>query len=119
MAVTAQEARNIGQCTIAVDDADGDLPADSHVTVTVTIDTHRHSLAIPRAEALHTEGTGRFVYCVVDGKLEKTAVKVGLSSLLKAEITSGLLPRTWWSHARRMAAISQSASRSPRSVKRH
>jgi HlyD family secretion protein len=92
MAVTAENARNIGQCTIAVDDADGDLPADSHVTVMVTIDTHRHVLVIPR-EALHTEGTGRFVYRVVDGKLEKTAVTVGLASLLEAEITGGLTPR--------------------------
>jgi hypothetical protein len=55
VAVTAEGPQNIGQCTIAVDDADGDLPADSHVTIMVTIDTHKHALAIPR-EALHTEG---------------------------------------------------------------
>jgi HlyD family secretion protein len=89
MAVTAQDARNIGQCTIAVDDADGDLPADSHVTVTVTIDTHPHALAIPR-EALHTHGESRFVYRVVDGRLRKTPVQVGLVNLLEAEIKSGL-----------------------------
>ena len=91
MAVTAQGPRDIGQCTIAVDDADGDLPADSHVTVTVTIDTHHHALAIPRA-ALHTEGTSRYVFRVVDDKLQKTPVRVGLASLLDAEITAGLRP---------------------------
>lgn len=91
MAVTAQGPRDIGQCTIAVDDADGDLPADSHVTVTVTIDTHHHALAIPRA-ALHTEGTNRYVFRVVDDKLQKTPVRVGLASLLDAEITAGLRP---------------------------
>lgn len=91
MAVTADGPRNIGQCTIAVDDADGDLPADSHVTVMVTIDTHPHALAIPR-EALHTDGSSRYVYRVVEGKLEKTPVKVGLANLINAEITAGLTP---------------------------
>jgi HlyD family secretion protein len=89
MAVTEAGPRDIGQCTIAVDDADGDLPADSHVTVTVTIDTHAHALTIPR-EALHTAGSDRFVYRVVDGKLEKTLVSVGLANLVDAEITGGL-----------------------------
>ncbi len=89
MAVTEAGPRDIGQCTISVDDADGDLPADSHVTVTVTIATHPHALTIPR-EALHTSETDRFVYRVVNGKLEKTPVRVGLASLLDAEITRGL-----------------------------
>ena len=89
MAVTEAGPRDVGQCTIAVDDADGDLPADSHVTVTVTIDTHLHALTIPRA-ALHTNESDRFVYRVVSGKLDKTPVQVGLVSLLDAEITRGL-----------------------------
>lgn len=92
MAVTAEGARDVGQCTIAVDDADGDLPADSHVTVVVTIATHPHALAIPR-EALHTDGPGRFVYRVVDDKLVKTPVDVGLADLFHAEIISGLTAR--------------------------
>ena len=89
MAVAENGPRNIGQGTIAVDDADGDLPADSHVTVTVTIETHRHALSIPR-EALHTEGAGRFVYRVVDERLQKTPVQVGMVDLLRAEIIRGL-----------------------------
>jgi len=92
MAVTEAGPRDIGQCTIAVDDADGDLPADSHVAVTVTIDTHPHALTIPR-EALHTAGSDRYVYRVVDGKLEKTPVRVGLANLVDAEITGGLSTR--------------------------
>jgi len=89
MAVTAAGDRNIGQCTIAVDDAGSDLPADSHVTVTVTIAIHPHALAIPR-EALHVDGSKRFVYRVVDGRAEATPVRVGLVNLFNAEITSGL-----------------------------
>lgn len=92
LAVTEAGPRDIGQCTIAVDDADGDLPADSHVTVNVTIATHPHALTIPR-EALHTHDQERFVYRVVDGKLERTPVQVGLANLFDAEVTRGLTSR--------------------------
>jgi HlyD family secretion protein len=92
MAVTAEGPRNVGQCAIAVDDADGDLPADSHVAVTVTIATRPHALAIPR-QALHTDGANRYVYRVVDGRLEKAPVQVGLADLFRAEILGGLTPK--------------------------
>lgn len=89
MAVTAAGPRSIGMCTISVEDATGDLPADSHVTVVVTTGVHSHVLTIPR-EALHFEGANRFVFRVVDGKLARTPVQVGLVNLFDAEITSGL-----------------------------
>lgn len=89
MAVTAAGPRSIGMCTISVEDATGDLPADSHVTVVVTTGVHPHVLSIPR-EALHFEGANRFVFRVVDGKLVRTPVRVGISNLFDAEITSGL-----------------------------
>jgi HlyD family secretion protein len=91
LAVTGTGARNVGECTMSVDDATGDLPADSHVTVVVTIAKHMHTLSIPR-EALHTEGSGRFVYKVIDGKLRKADVTVGLANVSRAEVTSGLTP---------------------------
>ncbi|HEX4576961.1 MAG TPA: efflux RND transporter periplasmic adaptor subunit, partial [Edaphobacter sp.] len=44
---------------------------------------------IPR-EALHTDG-GDFVYRVINGKLVRTPVQVGIATnLIRAEITSGL-----------------------------
>ncbi len=92
LAVTVTGPRSVGQCTIAVDDANGDLPADSHVTVVVTIGTRKHVLTIPR-EALRIDGQNRYVYRVVDGRIEATPVKVGLVDLFRAEITSGLKPQ--------------------------
>jgi HlyD family secretion protein len=81
--------RNVGECIIAVDDARGDLLPNTNVTVTVTTSQRFNVLSIPR-EALHTEGVSDFVYRVVDGKLVRTPVQVGVVNLTRVEITGGL-----------------------------
>jgi len=81
--------RNVGECIITVDDANGDLAPNSDVTVTVTTQQHPHVLSIPR-EALHTEGVKNFVYKVVRDKLVQTTVGVSVVNLTRVEITSGL-----------------------------
>lgn len=80
--------RNVGECLITVDDAQGDLLPNTNVTVTVTTSQRFNVLSVPR-EALHTEG-GYFVYRVVQGKLLRTPVGVGATNLTRVEITSGL-----------------------------
>lgn len=81
--------RNVGECIITVDDAHGDLLPNTNVIVTVTTAQRFNALSIPR-EALHTDG-GDFVYRVVNGKLVRTPVQVGVATnLIRAEITSGL-----------------------------
>jgi HlyD family secretion protein len=81
--------RNVGECIITVDDARGDLLPNTNVIVTVTTAERFNALSIPR-EALHTDG-GDFVYRVVNGKLVRTPVQVGVATnLIRAEITSGL-----------------------------
>jgi HlyD family secretion protein len=81
--------RNVGECTITVDDARGDLLPNTNVTVTVTTSQRFNVLSIPR-EALHTDG-GDYVYRVVNGKLVRTPVQIGPgTNLTRAEITSGL-----------------------------
>jgi HlyD family secretion protein len=80
--------RNVGECIITVDDARGDLLPNTNVIVTVTIAQRFNALSIPR-EALHTEG-GDFVYRIVNNKLVRTPVQVGLVNLIRAEITGGL-----------------------------
>jgi HlyD family secretion protein len=80
--------RNVGECIITVDDAHGDLLPNTNVTVTVTTSQRFNVLSVPR-EALHTEG-GDFVYRIVDGKLVRTPVQVGVVNLIRAEITKGL-----------------------------
>ena len=81
--------RNVGECIITVDDARGDLLPNTNVIVTVTTAQRFNALSIPR-EALHTEG-GDFVYRVVNNKLARTPVQVGVATNQnRAEITGGL-----------------------------
>jgi HlyD family secretion protein len=80
--------RYVGECIVTVDDARGDLLPNTNVVVTVTTAQRTNVLSIPR-EALHTEG-GDFVFRVVNNKLVRTPVQVGLVNLTRAEITGGL-----------------------------
>jgi HlyD family secretion protein len=81
--------RSVGEALISVDDAKGDLPPNSNVTVTVTTSARNNVLSVPR-EALHTEGISDFVYRIVNGHLERTPVRVGILSSTDVEILSGL-----------------------------
>ena len=81
--------RNVGECLISVDDAQGDLLPNTNVTVTVTVSQRFNVLSIPR-EALHTEGAVDFVYRVVNHHLQRTVVRVGALNLTRVEIVGGL-----------------------------
>jgi HlyD family secretion protein len=80
--------RNVGECIITVDDAKGDLLPNTNVIVTVTTSQRFNVLSVPR-EALHTD-SGEFVFRVINGKLVRTPVQVGVVNLTRVEITSGL-----------------------------
>ena len=81
--------RNVGECYIAVDDADGVLKPNANVTVYVTTAQDPHVLRIPR-EALRYDGAQAYVFRVVDNKLVRTPVKTGIINSNMAEITNGL-----------------------------
>jgi len=87
--------RNVGECFIDVDDADGVLQPNANVTVTVTTAQHLHVLSIPR-EALHEEGSQPYVFRIIHNKLVRTPVQLGspagpaIVNLTQAEITGGL-----------------------------
>ncbi|HSU19782.1 MAG TPA: efflux RND transporter periplasmic adaptor subunit [Acidobacteriaceae bacterium] len=81
--------RNVGECLISVDDADGALLPNTNVTVRVTTLQRPDVLSLPR-EALHTEGNSNFVFKIVNNKLVRTPVQLGVVSLTRVEITSGL-----------------------------
>jgi HlyD family secretion protein len=87
--ITYNGTRNVGECLISVDDANGDLLPNINVTVKVTTLNRSNVLSLPR-EALHTEGTSNFVFKIVDGHLQKTPVSVGVVNLTRVEITGGL-----------------------------
>jgi HlyD family secretion protein len=87
--ITNYGTRNVGECLIQVDDAEGDLIPNVNVTVYVTT-LHRDSvLTIPR-EALRTDGTNNFVFTIADGKLHRVAVTVNVVTQTQVEIGSGL-----------------------------
>ena len=81
--------RNVGECLIDVDDADGVLQPNANVTVKVTTAQHLHVLSVPR-EALHFEGTQPYVFRILHRKLVRTNVETGIINLTRVEITGGL-----------------------------
>ena len=82
--------RNVGECIINIDDANGDLLPNTNVTVTVTVSQRKHVLTVPR-EAVHSDNPQHsYVYRVNNGKLVQTPVTTGVINLVRAEITSGL-----------------------------
>jgi HlyD family secretion protein len=84
--------RNVGECLITVDDAEGDLLPNTNVTVTVTTAQHNNVLSVPR-EALHTQGAVNFVYRVINNRLVRTPVEIApnaVINLTRAEISGGL-----------------------------
>jgi HlyD family secretion protein len=89
LALTHSGERNVGQCTIDIDNPKADLPIGTNVAVVVTDAKHSHALTVPRL-ALHTEGAAHFVYRVSGGKLARTPVDIGIFNPMLAEITKGL-----------------------------
>ncbi len=82
--------RNVGECIINVDDANGELLPNTNVTVTVTTARKPHVLTIPR-EAVHTDPNQQsYVFRVVKGKLVRTPVVVGIYNQNSEEIICGL-----------------------------
>jgi HlyD family secretion protein len=81
--------RNVGECFISVDDPTSDLLPNTNVTVTVTTAQRLQVLSVPR-EAVHTDSAGSFVYRVINNKLVRTPVQVGIYNLTREEILSGL-----------------------------
>jgi HlyD family secretion protein len=87
--VVTYNTRNVGEVLVAIDDADGTLLPDTHVTVTVTTSSQPNLLTVPR-EAVHVENGKPYVYRIVDGALQRTNVTTGIFNLTDEAITSGL-----------------------------
>jgi HlyD family secretion protein len=81
--------RNVGECFIMVDDADGVLQPNANVTVYVTTAQDLHVLRIPR-ESLRFDGPQAYVFRVINDKLVRTNVRTKYVTNNWAEIVSGL-----------------------------
>jgi HlyD family secretion protein len=93
LALTRSGDLNVGQSTVAIDDAREDLPVNTNVTVTILVAKHNHALTIPR-QALHRDDNDphQYVFCLRSGRLVKTPVDIGLVTSFDAEITFGVRP---------------------------
>ena len=87
--IVTYNTRNVGEVLVAIDDADGGLLPDTHVTVTVTTSSQPNILVVPR-EVVHIENGKPYVFRIVDGSLERTPVTTGTINLTQEAITSGL-----------------------------
>jgi HlyD family secretion protein len=87
--IVSQTTRNVGEALVAIDDSGDGLLPDTHVSVTVTTSSEPNMLTVPR-EALHSENGKPYVYRVVNGSLERTAVTTGSINLTQVAVTSGL-----------------------------
>jgi HlyD family secretion protein len=87
--IVTYNTRNVGEVLVAIDDADGGLLPDTHVTVTVTTSSQPNLLVVPR-EAVHIENGKPYVFRVVDGSLDRTPVTTGAISLTQEAVTSGI-----------------------------
>lgn len=89
LTVSSMGTRIVGECVITISDADGTLLPNTNVSVTITTSASRRALTIPRA-ALHIEGSDKFVFRVVAGRLKRTSVQTGLVGLDQVQVNSGL-----------------------------
>lgn len=81
--------RNVGECFITVDDADGVLKPNANVTITVSTAQHLHVLSVPRV-ALHFDVGRPYVFRIIRNKLVRTPVEISIVNYNWAEITGGL-----------------------------
>ena len=86
--------RTVGEVLVAVDDADTGLLPDTNVTVTVTISSQAHALAMSR-EALHSENGAYYAFKIVDGQLQRTKVTIGAPNLTEVPVLTGLQAGDW------------------------
>ena len=89
--ITTYGTRNVGQVLCGVDNDDGRLLPNINVTVNVSIANKKDVVTVAR-EALHDDESGRFVYLIKDGHLERQPVEAGIANNTRIEITKGLEP---------------------------
>jgi HlyD family secretion protein len=83
--------RNVGECVIDVDDADGVLQPNANVIVKVTTAKRLHVLSVPHEAVRELNGPQPYVFRILHGKLVRTNVQTGIVNLNQVEIIGGLV----------------------------
>ena len=87
--VNQRGTRNVGEVTVEVPNLDLKLLPNTNVAVNIMTAKQENALTVSR-EAVRQEGGGRFVFRVVDDRLEQKPVHTGISNLTRVEIKEGL-----------------------------
>jgi HlyD family secretion protein len=82
-------SRNVGEITCRVNNSDLRLLPNINVSVNVITAKAQNVVVAPR-EAVHQEDGQRFVYQVVEGKLQRRNVQTAIANLTQIEIQQGL-----------------------------
>jgi HlyD family secretion protein len=89
--VVSLGARNVGEIRCRIANTDLKLLPNTNVTLNIVTAEAQNVIVVLR-EAVHAEDGKRFVYTVVDGKLQRRDVQTALTDLTHVEITQGLAP---------------------------
>jgi len=87
--VTTVGTRTVGEITCNIPNADHKLLPNVNVNVTIVAARRNNVLTVSR-ESVHSADGKRFVYRIVDDKLQTQEVETGITSLTRVEVVRGL-----------------------------
>jgi HlyD family secretion protein len=89
--VTMVGTRTVGEITCEVPNADRKLLPNVNVNVNI-ITAHSSDTITVARESVHNTGGKRYVYRIIDDKLQSQEVQTGITSLTRVEIVHGVEP---------------------------
>jgi HlyD family secretion protein len=87
--VTMVGTRTVGEITSSIPNPDHKLLPNVNVNVTIVASRRNNVLTISR-ESLHSTDGKRFVFRIVDDRLQKQEIETGITSLTRVEVVRGL-----------------------------
>jgi HlyD family secretion protein len=87
--VTMVGTRTVGEITTEIDNSDRKLLPNVNVNVSIIAARHNGALTVSR-EAVHDFDGKRYLYTIVDDKIQAQEVQTGLSSLTRVEVVHGI-----------------------------
>lgn len=91
--VTMTGTRTVGEITCAIDNSDGKLLPNVNVNVSIFTARHENALTVSR-ESVHDLDGKRYVYKIMDARIQAQEVTIGISSLTRVEVTKGVAEGT-------------------------
>lgn len=91
--VTMVGTRTVGEVTCEIDNFDRKLLPNVNVNLNIITARHMDALTVSR-EAVHDVEGKRYIYKIVDHKIQAQQVETGIASLTRVEITGGVSEET-------------------------